>query len=64
MAALCGHAAKGLPWLLQLLHAKGLDLNAYDRSGATPLHLCAERNLARYGVSLIWHLDPHHDIAR
>lgn len=47
MAVLCGHASKGLPWLLQLLHARGLDLNYTDRSGATPLHLCAERNLAR-----------------
>lgn len=47
MAVLCGHQAKGLPWLLQLLHTKGMDLNRTDRSGATPLHLCAERNLAR-----------------
>lgn len=47
MAVLCGHTAKGLPWLLQLLHTKGMNLNRFDRSGATPLHLCAERNLAR-----------------
>lgn len=47
MAVLYGHASKGLPWLLQLLNAKGLDLNAPDGAGATPLHLCAKKNLAR-----------------
>ena len=29
------------------LSFKGLDLNQADKVGATPLHLCAERNLAR-----------------
>ena len=47
MAVLYGHASKGLPWLLQLLNAKGLDLNAPDGAGATPLHLCAKKNLSR-----------------
>jgi ankyrin repeat protein len=47
MAVLYGHASKGLPWLLQLLNTKGLDLNAPDGAGATPLHLCAKKNLAR-----------------
>lgn len=47
MAVLYGHASKGLPWLLQLLTAKGMDLNEVDSAGATPLHLCAEKNLAR-----------------
>lgn len=48
MAVVYGHASKGLPWVLQLLTSKGLDLNGTrDRTGATPLHLCAERNLAR-----------------
>jgi hypothetical protein len=47
MAVLYGHAAKGLPWLLQLLTHRGLDLNQQDACGATPLHLCAEKNLAR-----------------
>ena len=48
MAVVYGHASKGLPWVLQLLTSRGLDLNGTrDRTGATPLHLCAERNLAR-----------------
>jgi hypothetical protein len=47
MAVLYGHSSKGLPWLLQLLTAKGMDLNEVDSAGATPLHLCAEKNLAR-----------------
>eukprot|EP01038_Epipyxis_sp_PR26KG_P004781 gene4781-6706_t len=47
MAVVYGHATKGLPWTLQLLNFKGLDLNRADKVGATPLHLCAERNLAR-----------------
>jgi ankyrin repeat protein len=42
-----GHASKGLPWTLQLLNAKGVDLNQVDSLGATPLHVCAEKNLAR-----------------
>jgi ankyrin repeat protein len=37
----------GLPWTLQLLNAKGLDLNQADSVGATPLHLCAMKNLHR-----------------
>ena len=37
-----------LPWVVQLLTARGLDLNGTkDMNGATALHLCAERNLAR-----------------
>lgn len=47
MAVLYGHSSKGLPWLLQLFNAKGLDLNEIDSAGATALHLCAEKNLAR-----------------
>lgn len=49
MAVVYGHATKGLPWVLQLLTARGLDLNgAHDhKTRGTPLHLCAERNLAR-----------------
>jgi ankyrin repeat protein len=47
MAVLYGHATKGLPWLLQLFTARGLNLNDVDSDGATPLHLCAARNLAR-----------------
>lgn len=47
MAVLYGHATKGLPWLLQLLTHRGIDLNQVDSCGATPLHLCAEKNLAR-----------------
>ncbi len=47
MAVLYGHSSKGLPWLLQLLTSKGVDLNEVDSGGATPLHLCAEKNLAR-----------------
>lgn len=48
MAVVYGHSSKGLPWILQLLNARGLDLNsAVDKSGATPLHLCAQKNLAR-----------------
>lgn len=47
MAVLFGHASKGLPWLLQLLTHRGIDLNQVDSAGATPLHLCAEKNLAR-----------------
>lgn len=47
MAVVYGHSSKGLPWTLQLLHAKGLDLNQSDNVGATPLHYCAQRNLAR-----------------
>jgi ankyrin repeat protein len=47
MAVLYGHATKGLPWLVQLFTAKGMNLNHIDNSGSTPLHLCAEKNLAR-----------------
>jgi ankyrin repeat protein len=47
MSVLYGHATKGLPWLLQLLTHRGVDLNQVDSCGATPLHLCAEKNLAR-----------------
>lgn len=47
MAVLYGHATKGLPWLLQLLTHRGVNLNQVDSCGATPLHLCAEKNLAR-----------------
>ena len=47
MAVLYGHATKGLPWLLQLLNARGMNLNEVDSAGATPLHLCAEKKLAR-----------------
>jgi hypothetical protein len=47
MAVVYGHASKGLPWLLQLLTSKGLNLNQIDSIGATPLHVCAEKNLAR-----------------
>jgi ankyrin repeat protein len=47
MAVLFGHSCKGLPWLLQLLTSKGLNLNQVDSIGATPLHVCAEKNLAR-----------------
>jgi ankyrin repeat protein len=47
MAVLYGHATKGLPWLLQLFTARGMNLNDIDSEGATPLHLCAARNLAR-----------------
>jgi ankyrin repeat protein len=47
MTVVYGHASRGLPWILQLLNAKGLDLNECDCTGSTPLHVCAERNLAR-----------------
>ena len=47
MAVVYGHASKGLPWTLQLLDSKGMDLNQVDSLGATPLHVCAEKNLAR-----------------
>lgn len=47
MAVLYGHATKGLPWVLQLLNARGMNLNEVDSAGATPLHLCAEKKLAR-----------------
>ena len=47
MSVLFGHASKGLPWLIQLFNSKDLDLNRVDSQGATPLHLCAERNLSR-----------------
>jgi ankyrin repeat protein len=36
-----------LPWTLQLLNSKGVNLNQIDSLGATPLHVCAEKNLAR-----------------
>mmetsp|Transcript_24130 Transcript_24130/g.24718 ORF Transcript_24130/g.24718 Transcript_24130/m.24718 type:complete len:810 (+) Transcript_24130:123-2552(+) len=47
MAVVYGHASKGLPWTLQLLNSKGVNLNQVDSLGATPLHVCAEKNLAR-----------------
>lgn len=47
MAVVYGHASKGLPWTLQLLDSKGMDLNQIDSLGGTPLHVCAEKNLAR-----------------
>jgi ankyrin repeat protein len=47
MAVLYGHSSKGLPWVLQLLNSRGADLNQPDVSGATPLHMCAAKNLAR-----------------
>lgn len=47
MAVLFGHSSKGLPWVLQLLNSRGLDLNHFDANGATPLHMCASKNLPR-----------------
>lgn len=47
MAVLYGHSSKGLPWVLQLLNSRGADLSKADVSGATPLHMCAAKNLAR-----------------
>ena len=47
MSVLFGHSSKGLPWVLQLLNTRGIDLNQIDSSGATPLHLCASKNLPR-----------------
>jgi ankyrin repeat protein len=47
MAVVYGHAAKGLPWVLQILGDRGLNLNQVDTTLATPLHICAEKNLAR-----------------
>jgi ankyrin repeat protein len=47
MAVLFGHSSKGLPWVLQLLNSRGLDLNQFDANGATPLHMCASKNLPR-----------------
>ena len=47
MTVLYGHSSKGLPWVLQLLNSRGADLSHADASGATPLHMCAAKNLAR-----------------
>lgn len=47
MAVLFGHRSKGLINILKVLHFHGIQLNAKDSTGASPLHECASRNLPR-----------------
>jgi len=47
MAVVFGSSSKGLPYLLQIINNRGIDLNQFDRDGYSALHICAEMNISR-----------------
>lgn len=47
MTILYGHSMRGLLWTLRVISSRGVDMGRMDPSGASPLHLCAERSLSR-----------------
>lgn len=53
MAVLYGERSNELLEVLELLKARGVDLNSSDSSGASPLHLCALLGLQRSAYILV-----------